>query len=63
MSAADPIIFASQTAAMSDVELYVAFQLLDVDTTQDYQQAVLDEAQQRNLITASEAAAVIRARG
>jgi len=59
MSESDPMLFAAQAAGMTDHQLYGAFHLLTPgDKPTAFQQAVLDEAEFRGMLTHSEIQAI-----
>jgi hypothetical protein len=61
MACSDPIKFAAEAANMTDSELYDVFvTILADEKPNDYQQAVLDEAERRGMLTGSEADAISR---
>lgn len=56
MSSCDPMLFAAQVGNLSDNDLFRAFNQFHADQPlTEFQQAVLDEAQMRGILTASEA--------
>lgn len=61
MSNSDPMTCAARVAGMSDTQIFTAFHALSPDSPPtDFEQAVLDEAQFRGMLTGSEAEAVRR---
>lgn len=59
MSSSDPMIFAAQAGGMSDSQLFDIFHELQTgDALSDFQQAVLDEAHVRGILSASEVGAI-----
>ena len=60
MSFVDPIVSAARAGCMSDKELIDILHEITAEHLSDFQQAVLDEAQMRRILSDSEVLAVYR---